>query len=1247
MSSPSVSIPGAAAAVATTATRFDTVLVANRGAIACRIIRTLRALGLRSVAVYSEADADSAHVAQADLAICIGPAPAAQSYLDAERILAVAKETGAGAIHPGYGFLSENAGFAQACEDAGIAFIGPTPAQMRAFGLKHTARALAEAHGVPLLPGSGLLGDLDAAREEAARIGYPVMLKSTAGGGGIGMRLVRSEAELAPAFEAVVRLARANFKDAGLFLEKFVERARHVEVQLFGNGRGEVVALGERDCSAQRRNQKVIEETPAPGLDAATRTHLLKTAGRLGRAVGYRSAGTVEFVLDADSGAFYFLEVNTRLQVEHGVTEQVTGIDLVAWMVQLARGDHFELAAPVPRGASIQVRLYAEDPARNFQPSAGLLTEVRFPSDARIETWVGAGSEVPSHYDPMIAKLIVTGTDRADAVAKLQAALRDTRLAGIETNLRYLRAVVATDDFVQGRIVTRSLADFDHRPNAMEVLEPGVQTTVQDWPGRTGYWDVGVPPSGPMDDLAFRLANRLVGNPEGAAALECTLGGPALRFHSDVVIALCGASMPAMLDGVALAPWASHRVKAGGVLRLGAITVSPAEGGGSRAYLAVRGGIDVPRYLGSRATFTLGQFGGHAGRTLRASDMLHVGDEAVGEPVAALSPQAIPAHAGGPRAWDIAVLYGPHGAPDFFTDGDIDTFFATDWEVHYNSSRTGVRLIGPKPVWARRDGGEAGLHPSNIHDNAYAVGAIDFTGDMPVILGPDGPSLGGFVCPAVVVAAERWKLGQLRAGDAVRFRCVTQDEAARLQAQQDHWVQALSGPEPALHPTIRLLPTARDLGSPILRERAAGPGRPALVMRQAGDRYVLVELGELQLDIALRMRIHALHAALQARALDGVIDLTPGIRSLQVHFDPRRLARTALLDAIVEADDALGDTDDLVVPSRTVYLPLSWDDSATRLAIEKYMQSVRPDAPWCPSNIEFIRRINGLATIEEVQRIVFDASYLVLGLGDVYLGAPVATPLDPRHRLVTTKYNPARTWTPENAVGIGGAYMCVYGMEGPGGYQFVGRTLQMWNRWRDAQSGAADFEAGKPWLLRFFDRIRFYPVSESELLQIRRDAPAGRYPLRIEEGRFGMREYRGFLDAHASDIAAFRERQRSAFAGERERWRALGQAEHVDESPLAASIAADAEDLPGGASVVRTQVPGSVWRVLVEEGDAVAEGDTLVVVESMKMEFAVTAPCTGRVWRIACREGAAVGAGQEVVVVVPATAAIGTDGGGA
>ncbi len=1210
---------------------FDTVLIANRGAIACRIMRTARQMGLRTVAVYSEADADSAHVAMADVAVCIGPAPAAQSYLNVARILEVAQAQGAGAIHPGYGFLSENPDFAQACEDAGIAFVGPSPAQMRAFGLKHTARDLAQQHGVPLLPGSGLLSSVQDAQQEALRIGYPVMLKSTAGGGGIGMRLIRSEAELASAYEAVARLASANFKDAGLFLEKFVEHARHIEVQLFGDGHGQVVALGERDCSAQRRNQKVIEETPAPGLPEATREALLTAAIRLGQAVNYRSAGTVEFVLDADTNAFYFLEVNTRLQVEHGVTEQVTGVDLVGWMLRVAQGERWTFDAPAPQGASIQVRLYAEDPARQFQPCAGTLTEVVFPLDARIETWVSRGSEVPPNYDPMIAKLIVTGTDRMDAVRKLQQALADTRLAGIETNLRYLRAVVADEVFTSGQVITATLGRLSWHPHAFEVLEGGVQTSVQDHPGRTGHWDVGVPPSGPMDDLALRLANRLVGNAPDAAGLECTLSGPTLRFHSAAVVAVCGADMAATMNDQPLPLWQAVSVPAGGVLRLGAV-----QGAGTRCYVVVQGGLDVPLYLGSRSTFTLGQFGGHAGRTLRAGDMLHITPVSALEQglatslaPAALPPQAIPTYA---SHWDVAVLYGPHGAPDFFTTPDIAEFFATDWQVHYNSSRTGVRLIGPKPQWARTDGGEAGLHPSNLHDNAYAIGAIDFTGDMPVILGPDGPSLGGFVCPAVVVAAERWKLGQLRPGDTVRFRCVSIDEAAALQAAQDQLVQTLvwSAPDVPLR--------TEALGSPIVATQAASAShageRPQLVIRQAGDRYLLIELGEMQLDIALRLRVHGLMTALQQQGLPGIVDMTPGIRSLQLHFDPSVVARSTLVDAVLAADQALGSTDELVVPSRTVYLPLSWDDSATRLAIEKYMQSVRPDAPWCPSNIEFIRRINGLDSIDDVLRIVFDASYLVLGLGDVYLGAPVATPVDPRHRLVTTKYNPARTWTPENAVGIGGAYMCVYGMEGPGGYQFVGRTLQMWNRWRDADSGASAFEPGKPWLLRFFDQIRFYPVGEAELLQIRRDFPAGRHSLRIEHGEFSLRQYRALLDAQADDIAAFKSKQQTAFHAERERWRLAGQAENISEPDAPVGLGTG-EALPEGARAVSTQVPGSVWQVRVKEGDTVAAGDTLAVIESMKMEFPVTAPVAGQVWRVSCREGGPIGAGQEVVVLMP------------
>jgi len=982
---------------------FRKVLVANRGVIACRIFRTLRKMGVGSVAVYSEADRHSLHVAAADEAIAIGPPPAAQSYLDVDKIIAAARRTGAEAIHPGYGFLSENAAFARACEEAGLAFVGPTPDQVRDFGLKHVARALAAAQDVPLLPGTDLLDGIAHARREAARIGYPVMLKSTAGGGGIGMRRCDTQDELDTGFDAVERLSRAAFKQAGLYLEKLVTRARHVEVQVFGDGQGEVIALGERDCSLQRRNQKVVEETPAPGLPAEMRRKMAEAAVRLGRASHYRSAGTVEFVLDATTGDFYFLEVNTRIQVEHGVTEEVTGVDLIEWMVRLAAGDLPPLAtlAPKPAGASIQVRLYAEDPQRGYQPSAGLVTEAVFPGDVRVETWIERGTEVTPFYDPLLAKIIARGATRDEALTRLRAALDACRIEGIETNLRYLRQVVASRELLAGQVFTRFLDGFAARPDGIEIVEPGTQTTVQDFPGRLGHWDVGVPPSGPMDDLSFRLGNRLVGNPAGAAGLECTLVGPSLRFHGEAVIALTGADMGATLDGAPVPRWRAVTVRAGGVLRLAAL-----RGPGSRAYLCVRGGLDVPEYLGSRSTFTLGQFGGHGGRALRTGDMLHVDAEAAAAaPPAAEAPlpDALVPSLG--TSWDIAVMAGPHAAPDFFTPEDIETFYATEWRVHYNSSRTGVRLIGPKPAWARRDGGEAGLHPSNIHDTAYAIGTVDYTGDMPVILGPDGPSLGGFVCPATIAKAELWKMGQLKAGDRVRFHAVSLEEARRQLAAQEASLSTLSPPSPSSSSS----PSSSR--SPILHATPASGDRPALTIRQDGDDNLLVEYGPMVLDLALRFRVHALMQELAARNLPGVLDVTPGIRSLQIHYDDARLPRERLLDELARAEAALPRTDEIEVPSRIVHLPLSWDDPSTRLAIQKYMQSVRPDAPWCPSNIEFIRRINGLDSVDQVKEIVFSARYLVLGLGDVYLGAPVATPIDPRHRLVTTKYNPARTWT--------------------------------------------------------------------------------------------------------------------------------------------------------------------------------------------------------------------------------------------
>jgi urea carboxylase len=1196
---------------------FSKILVANRGEIACRVIRTLNQRGIDAVAVYAEADRHTAHTMMATESVCIGPATAAASYLQADRILTVAQSYGVEAIHPGYGFLSENVAFAQACEAAGIAFIGPTPEQIAAFGLKHTARSLAQTIGLPLVPGTDLLDTLAAAQTAAATIGYPVMLKSTAGGGGIGMQVCHDATELSAAYVKVQRLSQANFKQSGVFLEKYIPIARHIEVQIFGDGQGKVLSLGDRDCSTQRRNQKVIEETPAPGLTIAQREQLADWAVQLGQAVNYRSAGTVEFIYDVTAQQFYFLEVNTRLQVEHGVTEAVCGVDLVAWMVEMAAGNcpEFSNYQHQPQGHAIQVRLYAEDPHKQFQPSAGLLSQVQFCDHARIDTWIETGTEVTPYYDPLLAKVIVHRDDRDTALIAMQQALAVTELFGIETNLAYLRQVVAPDGaFATANLSTALLQDLIYQPCTIDILDPGTFTTIQDYPGRIGYWDIGVPPSGPMDHLAFRLANRILGNPVGLAALECTIAGPTLKFNTDRWICLTGAAMVASLDGQPIPYWQAVLIKAGSTLKIKGLSQQ-----GYRSYIAFQGGLDVPEYLGSRATFTLGQFGGQTGRTLRSGDVLRLHPDPVTTVVTApLSPEVIPTYT---DRWEIGVMYGPHGAPDFFTEADIECLFNTDWKIHHNSSRTGIRLIGPKPQWARLDGGEAGLHPSNIHDNAYAIGTIDFTGDMPIILGVDGPSLGGFVCPATIVQAELWKIGQLKPGDTVRFRPIANDAAVAMVTAQDDAIANLlplpTVPAPHIEPPI--LAHLDDTPVPV-------------IYRQSGDRYLLIEYGDLVLDLNLRFRVHALMECLKVHPIAGIIDRTPGIRSLQIHFDNQRLSRRELLDRLILAERELGDIATIAVPTRIVHLPISWDDDATQLAIQKYMQLVRDDAPWCPSNLEFIRRINGLTDIDQVQQIFFDANYLVLGLGDVYLGAPVATPIDPRHRLVTTKYNPARTWTPENAVGIGGAYLCIYGMEGPGGYQFTGRTLQVWNRYRQT----ADFPAGKPWLLNFFDQLKFYPVTPEELLQIRSDFLVGKFQLKIETSTFRLRDYNQFLQTHATAIAAFKYQQQTAFQAERDRWVAMGEFDQQNTDPeLELDLAATTLMLPPDCEAVTSPTAANVWQVLAQPGDQVVAGTALIILEVMKMEIAIVADRPGQVREIYCEPGQSLVAGQTLVAIAP------------
>jgi acetyl-CoA carboxylase biotin carboxylase subunit len=432
---------------------FRKILIANRGEIALRVIRVCTEMGIDSVAIYSEVDRHALHVREATEAYCVGPPPASQSYLDGDKIIGVARSCGAEAIHPGYGFLSENADFAAAVEAAKLHFIGPTAAQIRAMGDKVAARALMKRSGVPITPGTeAAVEDAAALKKAAGGIGYPVMIKAAGGGGGKGIRIVHSEADLVVAFERARSEAAASFKNAAVYLEKYLERPHHIEFQILGDGHGRVVHLGERECSIQRRHQKVIEECPSPFMTAELRQAMGEAAVRAAAAIQYRNAGTIEFLVDA-SRRFYFLEMNTRLQVEHAITEEVTGLDLVRAQIQIAAGVPSSLPDDVSfRGHAIEARICAEDPERQFAPVTGRVTNLDLPGGrgVRVDGSLFEGMEVSVYYDPMLAKLIVRGADRAEAIARLRRALLELRITGVQTNTSFLLGICETEDFARG-----------------------------------------------------------------------------------------------------------------------------------------------------------------------------------------------------------------------------------------------------------------------------------------------------------------------------------------------------------------------------------------------------------------------------------------------------------------------------------------------------------------------------------------------------------------------------------------------------------------------------------------------------------------------------------------------------------------------------------------------------------------------------------------------------------------------------
>ena len=488
-----------------------------------------------------------------------------------------------------------------------------------------------------------------------------------------------------------------------------------------------------------------------------------------------------------------------------------------------------------------------------------------------------------------------------------------------------------------------------------------------------------------------------------------------------------------------------------------------------------------------------------------------------------------------------------------------------------------------------------------MHDCEYAIGAINFTGDFPVIIGKDGPSLGGFVCPVTIAKAELWKMGQLKADDKIQFYPLTIEQANTLEKQQNQNLENLT--------TILPQPTVQALGKSVLHTIGATEHTPQVVYRQAGDQHILLEYGENVLDLGLRLRVYQL---MQMLSLDGIKELSPGVRSLQIRYDSLILPQAELMHHLLALESQMGDLSTLKIPSRIIHLPMAFEDSATLGAVERYQDSVCAQAPWLPNNVDFIQRINGLKTREEVKEILFDANYLVLGLGDVYLSAPCAVPIDPRHRLLSSKYNPARTFTAEGTVGIGGMYMCIYGMDSPGGYQLVGRTLPIWDK----------FNSTQPWFLRFFDQIKFYPVSEQELDQIRLDFKHGQGQLKIEETTFDFAQYNTFLADNAQSIEAFKQTQQTAFKQEVSRWK--------DIQPQTIETPKDEHDY-SAYMPVSASMTGNIWKILVEVGQSVEQGQTVAIIEAMKMEMPVIATQSGKVHAVVAHTGQTVYAGDAIL----------------
>ncbi|KIJ48529.1 hypothetical protein M422DRAFT_59450 [Sphaerobolus stellatus SS14] len=1011
-------------------------------------------------------------------------------------------------VHPGYGFLSENATFAsRVATETGATWLGPRPEVISEMGLKHVARQAAIRAGVPVVPGSdGLLkpGDDDIV-DIARNIGLPVILKATAGGGGMGMVICTSEDQLLHEVEKATERAKVLFNEGGVFLERYFAAARHVEIQIFGNGHGEVVHMAERECSIQRRHQKIVEETPSPFLEAheGLRERMCNAAVALCQMIKYGSAGTVEFIVDDKTGDFFFLEMNTRIQVEHPITEEIyPGLDIVKLMIQQGILERVSPTNGFDKNASemqqstyhdlrkrgtedgrhshaIEGRIYAENPIENFAPSPGLLQHVDLHTEkewVRLESWVSTGTTVTPFFDPLLCKVIVKGNSREEARQRFVQALEECIVSGSPNNIEYLKAIAESQFFKEGKTTTTVLNTFHYTPRALKIVYTGIDMSIQDLPGRTV--GLGIPRTGPMDELAFRLGNMLVGNAETTEGIEMVLlpGMPIVRikFFCSAVVAVTGREVNVTVNQKVKKTWNRIVVPERGTLSIKAGTSGNSDG--FRVYICIRGGFPgIPAYLGSKST-SVG-LGGYQGRALLAGDQIALGhcdpmESDIAGHLPAIPSSLIPTYSSN---WVVHVLAGPCDDPEYVTPEGIEKFYATKWTISASSNRMGIRLQSPdgsKIEWARENGGEGGSHPSNILDNAYAPVTVNINGDTPVILTNEGPDMGGYLCLCTVASAERWKIGQLNPGCTVQFSRISWSKAQELQKQVTGYYSAvqasISGSTNAKDAKIPQTILSDTPGPSILHVKPGNNSDENLkvIYRQAGDTGILVDFGVMSLDFFTRARIHAFQTAILEKKIRGLRSLCPCIRSIMCYFDPSEIPQSEFLRLLIQAEGTIPTfLTDMTFPGRRLTLPIVLDDRWNREALERYTQSIRNKAVYLPSNIQYLADNNGLEGPEEALQKLTQSGWLVFGVG-FYLACPFLVPIDPRCRLEGQKMNPSRTYTPRGAIGIAGPVAAIYPIESPGGYQLYGRTLPLWQTW----GKGTDYHPDKPWLLQPFDQ---------------------------------------------------------------------------------------------------------------------------------------------------------------------------------